>query len=269
VTFLSGETTATIVFTLHVIEGSSFSLTVTLTDPVNASISIDAADLVGTAGAPPATDPYFAGVVLLIHPDNPIVDKSSYAHSLAITDVAIQSATFLDNTIVLRSSSTVDSAIDAGSSSAFARANGTPFTVEWSMRVNSLTASNIYYLMGYSNAQYVKLTADGTGTTYRLSFEYGSGVTLGTSFTPSTWYQFGLSYDGDKIRAFVNGALTATSGTSPNLGISGTPTFGVFNVFNRADLQRPLADITEVRLTNGVARFVADYTPSTTQFPNS
>lgn len=215
---------------------------------------------------PPSTDPFFANVVLLLHPDNPLVDKSSYAHTLTVANVTLEAATFQGNSLVMRSSSKVASVLDTAASSAFTRANGVPFTVEWSMRFNSMTAGEIYYFMGYTNAEYARLEVDASGTFGRLQTAFGLEI---TPILPNVWHQFACAYDGDVIRSFIDGDLATSEARGATLGTPGTPAFGVFDVASRHDLAQPLADITEVRLTNGVCRYTASYTPRPIPFPDS
>lgn len=270
VSFSPGETTQTIQFNLKIGVGTTFTLTVTLTSPVNATISIDAADLDATAGAPPATDPYYSGVVLLLHPDAPssIVDHSQYTHTLNSSLVSVTATNPPpSNSVSILNSSIGSGLLEAASSTVFERAAQEPFTIEFSVRVDtSLASPDNSFFMAWDDGRYHLATPLGSNL-YRISYVDGSGQNYG-DLTGGVWYQLAASYDGTTMRLFTNGTLVS-SGLNATAALSGSRKYGVISVPERADLKRLIGTIAEVRLTIGVARYTADYTPDVTSFPNS
>jgi hypothetical protein len=77
------------------------------------------------------------------------------------------------------------------------------------------------------------------------------------------WHHIALSYDGTIYRVFVDGVQSfsiagAMSGQASPLGVIGSYANGVEPFFN--------GYLDEIRVTKGMARYTASFTPPTTQF---
>ncbi len=107
----------------------------------------------------------------------------------------------------------------------------------------------------------------GVSNTSTLYFyRTGTAVNGSTTVPSNTWVHAAVTYDGTTLRMFQNGTvvytqsgLTAASGTNNvtvgNYGASGDqPWFGY---------------IDDLRITKGVARYTANFTPPTAAFPNN
>lgn len=145
------------------------------------------------------------------------------------------------------------------------------FTIEcWAY---SLTALSSYI------AQYAHIAGKGNGVgsgTYAIAFylstfTFVSGGTIvqgSSSLTNNTWYHLAVTRSGSTIRLFVNGVVDATVTNSSQI-VSGSS----FNVGDRqpGDIsgQCPLNGyVDDLRITKGVARYTANFTPPTAPFPN-
>lgn len=215
----------------------------------------------------PETDPFFASVVLLIHPDATIVDRSQYAHALTIVSTTVSEANpGPSNSAAMLNSNPAGGGVTAPASAVFARSVGEPWTMEWSVRlpVSYEPLANTVP-MAWDSGRYHSISAPGGNLA--IGYTDSSTETYGT-FSDGAWYQLCVSYDGSTRYQFVNGALVASAVLSL-LEISGTPKFGVFRIPDRADLNSFPGEIAEVRLTMGVCRYTANYTPRTTAFPNA
>lgn len=149
--------------------------------------------------------------------------------------------------------------------------NGDPFTIELWAKADALGNSTYYRglfaIGGPSSSTGLSIRANGTtlawwvaGTQYLINHQ----VALNTT----GWFHIALVYDGSVSTLFVNG--TPSSSTS-----SGTPNFGTNAV---AVIGRVYAgivgyhwngQITDVRITKGVARYTGPFDPPTESFPNT
>jgi hypothetical protein len=69
------------------------------------------------------------------------------------------------------------------------------------------------------------------------------------------------------MRLFLNGNVVATATNTTNLLVGDRLAIGTF--FDNSTEQFANGNIDEVRITKGIARYTANYTPSTSAFPNS
>jgi hypothetical protein len=110
-----------------------------------------------------------------------------------------------------------------------------------------------------------------------LGFSFGpfstvSAMMAGGSVSANHWSHIALTRKGSTFREFVNGAVVASaSSTAQGLSLSVPVTIGNYIGFNGA---LPASGVTtfqgymqQIRITNGVARYTAAFTPSTTPDP--
>jgi hypothetical protein len=84
----------------------------------------------------------------------------------------------------------------------------------------------------------------------------------GTSVPTNNWCHLAWTRSGSTVRQFVNGTQQGSNGTSSatfNISMIGALTTASFEVNGYID---------EVRITNGVARYTANFTPPTLPFPD-
>ena len=129
------------------------------------------------------------------------------------------------------------------------------------------------YFVSVANGQLVS-AGSGTNTNayywqyYSGQLQFGVqniGQITGTSWTPSasTWYHIAVVRSGTNVYQFVNGTQLGTTATSSQNFVDG-PTYvgyggaGYLNGY-----------IDELRITKGIARYTANFTPPTSIFPST
>ena len=140
------------------------------------------------------------------------------------------------------------------------------FTIEfWINRTN-----NGCYLFGNTTTSIATVYNLSITVANTLSFSAGNGssavATTGT-LTAGTWTHVAITRATNTFRIFLNGVLDVTSGTlTPNYS-----TESVFVIGNAGTIavQGFNGKIDEFRVTKGLARYTATFTPATFEFPNS
>ena len=144
------------------------------------------------------------------------------------------------------------------------------FTVEtWAYIVNNVATaslldcnqagSNFGWFLEYSNTRGL-LFYMGTGSS-------GSDVRYATTPALTTWTHLAVSRQSGTLRLFINGVLVA-SGSLPNSSVATLPLLvGAANSYTTLYYFDGYLD--DIRITNGVARYTATFTPPTAAFPNS
>lgn len=91
----------------------------------------------------------------------------------------------------------------------------------------------------------------------------------GSALSTNTWYHVAVSRSGTSTRMFVDGVQVGSTYTDSNiyLNSSGRPFIGAFSD-NQAANQQFNGYIDDLRITKGVARYTANFTPPTAAFPN-
>lgn len=222
------------------------------------------------------SDPYFADVELLLHFDaadgtTAAVDSSSSPKTVtAIGAAQIDTA----QSKFGGSSALFDGTDDYFSLAASAtwRLAG-DFTVEFFYRPANLTAfRNIVgaaiaggkhgWGLNTSNVgQWAMLTGNGSVIT----------VTTGTAATLNAWQHVALVRSGTTVTMYIDG-VAAASVSNSSFGTGDFPlrVGGAWGISggNWSDQNESLGHIDEVRITHGVARYTAAFTPPTQAFPD-
>ena len=112
--------------------------------------------------------------------------------------------------------------------------------------INGTTGSAVWGMF-YNSAAGLRLVVGAAGTTNSFAW------TLSTS----TWYHIAITRSGSSLRAYINGVqLGATQSNTSNINVANSTSSGNFYVGNFNTLDTPLnAYITDLRITNGVARY--------------
>lgn len=248
----------------------------------NASGSAQARVLAAVQVLQPA-DQYWAYVILLMHFDGDYVDSSTLGQAftssgatLSATNAKfVQSASINGTNPGGGGSNKIES---TGASTAYDLTTG-DYTLEGWVRPDS-TATNgggVRPIVSCttsgsgvsSGGVALSLYGDATGTFAR--FDYSGVVTIQSSassvyLTTGTWYHVAATKQGTTYRLFVNGVQVAAS-TDPT---TATAAARRATVGNLAGLNQGLhGAVDEVRITKGVARYTATFTPPTAAFPNN
>ena len=212
---------------------------------------------------PPPTDPYFSNVVALLHMDG--ADAST-----TFTDVKGHTFTPTGNAQIDTAQSKFGGAsglfdgtgdyINTPSSADFAYGTG-DFTWELWVRL-AVTSGNRYILDHGSNGG--TLTYNGGLRYYNTTTGTGSILyTTTPALLANTWYHIAASRSGGTTRLFVDGVLKASGTDSHNYGAQSLR-FGDYGGGGYW-LNGWLDD---TRITKGVARYTANFTPPTEPFPD-
>ena len=153
--------------------------------------------------------------------------------------------------------------------------SGEPFTIEaWIYPTNTMALAGQIISKGGGTASW----STSSGAQYQwsivssaLSWSFNSGgspVTVNSgSVTLNTWQHVAVTYDGSTTRTFLNGtqqntsASSYTAPTTRNLQYIGMTQSSGFT-------QDYYGFIDDLRITNGVARYTANFTPPTKAFPD-
>jgi hypothetical protein len=138
------------------------------------------------------------------------------------------------------------------------------FTIEaWCYRTSTATA---FEIVSYGNPG-----ADGLffgSTTSAISFGTGPAVVLASSSTSlalNVWTHIAVTRSSNVTRVFANGIAGATTTNALN-NLNSTTVFRVG--INRAVNVFATGYIDDLRITKGVARYTANFTPPTAPFPD-
>lgn len=236
-------------------------------------------EAVTSDGLPIAGDTHYASTKLLLHFNG-----------------ADGSTAFTDSSPVVRAPTVVGAAKISTAQSAFGGSSGN-FTIAGSSieyassaDFDWTSASHTIELMAYITAyggDGIGLprmigVADATGqilywglgpnSSGKLTFYYWSGAQnkfTGSSTIPlNQWGRLAMSFDGTSVRLFVNGVLDGTFAYSAAAASSGSTPLRVG--FSSGTGSTPCAFFCdELRITKGVARHTANFTPQTAPYQNS
>lgn len=223
------------------------------------------------AGSSPAsdgggggTDPYYGSIGVLLHLDG--ADASTtFTDSgpsgkivTAVGNAQIDTAQSVFGGASLLLDGAGDYLTHTGSAMSFATGS---FTVEAWLRFASTSDHSV--LAGISDSNYDFAFVGSTIRVGRVNTAWDSSV----SFTRSTntWYHVAWCRDGTNLRIFVDGAQQGSTLTNSNAYNAasgfyvGTATAGDRNFHGHID---------DLRVTAGVARYVANFTPPAAPFPD-
>jgi hypothetical protein len=250
------------------------------TGPVTGSQYVGLQGLLGGTAFTPFVD---TTTVLLMHCDSPngsttLLDSSSYAATLTSYNSAQSSTTqykFSTASLYLPNSGTAYILAPSNSKYAFGTGN---FTIEFWMNWSgtySTTGSGWQRVMSNktgnwgTNAWIIGWDNNTNNGTARLAFNAlnfgGAYYSATTVIAANTWAHYAFVRSGANFYVFYNGSLQSTNavGTTNVDGGSSVPlTIGG----NPGDSQYFYGYLDEICISNGVALYTANFTPSTTPF---
>jgi hypothetical protein len=222
----------------------------------------------------PAPDPSFASVVLLLHFDND--DEQSYPDFSSYHRTTTQSG--------LIATDTVDPKFGAGAGiydgtnyleCAFSADFG--FAGDWTIECWAKRTGTSF--AGGQNIIFSNNLSDGTSqlralyydaTTGKYGFQIPGGVLLAftDSATLNTWVFIAVTRQGTTVRCFQDGILQASQSGDLSGAVSTAIYLGGALPADWGSNHGFVGELDEFRITNGVARYTADFTPPTAPFPN-
>ena len=217
-----------------------------------------------------ASDPFFANVISLLHFDSVVTADQIPARTWTITDSAIVSTTIKKFGAGGASPIT---GMKADDSSDWAFGTGAYTFESWVYFLTSpagtLQAIISNYDSGGGGGGYA-----GIGLLYnntQLAFYSGTGASEIANFpwapAATTWYHVAICRSGTSLRCFIDGTqIGSTITDSTNVVVTRGPWLGKFATAFSFNLHGGLDD---VRVTKGVARYTANFTPPTAAFPDN
>jgi hypothetical protein len=215
-------------------------------------------------------DPYFASTSLLLHmngSNNSTTFTDSSLNALAVTangNAQISTAQSMFGGASAAFDGTGDY-LSIAHNSIFSIESG-DFTAEaWVYRNTSGAIQNILN-------KRVSTPASGYGwrinanNTLQYFFLGGSSITSTSTVGTGTWIHVAVTRSGNTVRQFINGTLDATTVTFSN-GTSNTQEMRIGVDELAADGLNGYID--DLRITKGIARYTANFTPPAAPFPDA
>lgn len=223
-------------------------------------------------------DPYWSNVVLLLHCDGTngstaFIDSSSSAKTvtangnaqITTTDPKFGTGAYLGdgNADFLTLADSDDWHFGSGD-----------WTVECFLRIASTAGTNRQVMGQRSTSIFCPFVIEINFGVLRVFISYnnsswtggGTPAITGSLLSINTWYHIALCREGENLRLFIDGVQ---SGSTFNIGSNSfTNSNQLFNVGGFSTTCTN-GRIDEVRITKGVARYTADFTPPTQAFPDS
>ncbi len=226
---------------------------------------------------PPEVDPYFAYVVLLVHGNfddedstTALIDSSSYAdHKTLAAGMEISALDSLFGGSSLRIADR--GAVGAyWSGPRFVRPSGTPFTIETRFKPITKVASTetplLFRLDNNVGANVAMVSQYSTGGVIELRDDNTAFQDFAYTADSAGWVSVAMTGDESNVsRWFLQGTQVYAGAASTSV------TSGGFFMGGHAGstFQSILCYMAELRVTIGVARYLSNYTPAVTPFPNS
>ncbi len=216
-----------------------------------------------TALSTPDVDPYFSNVSLLMHMDGANNSTTFVDNSLNGWTVTPYGDSKISTTDPKFGSGclTLDGSGDyltLPANSAFQFGTG-DFTVEYWFYTNSGNTNKGLFTFGGSSSG---LNSSILGGNWRVSLS-GSDGTVFDTVTLNTWQHFAITRSSGSLRVFVNGIQKLQANSPTNLTDNqlkiGYYYSSIYSINGRLD---------EFRVTKGVARYITNFTPLTSSFPN-
>lgn len=108
-----------------------------------------------------------------------------------------------------------------------------------------------------------------SATPYIAVYLAGSVKTFSWSPTVNTWYHVAVTRDSGSLRVFIDGTQIGTTQTLANDVTDSSTSLYICSNADSAYYLKDGGRLDEVRISNGVSRWTADFTPPTSQYTNS
>lgn len=215
-----------------------------------------------------SSDPHWANVSLLLHCDGAhgstvFVDSSSRPKTVtAGGDASISTAEARFG----GASATFDGAGDSLGIADHAdlRMGTGDWTIEGWVRLQAIGAFRVLVALGNTAAAGSFAIRISNANELQLLLVGGSGSSLGTNviFQAGVWTHFAVTREGTRVRGFIDGQLLNSAITNAT---NHAPTSG-FVIGGPSFLMSGHMD--DIRITKGVARYTASFSPPTGPYPN-
>ena len=222
------------------------------------------------------TDPFFSNVSLLLHGNGTngstvITDSSGSPKTVtAVGNAQISTAQSKFGGASIAFDGNGDY-LTVPNNTAFEFGSG-DFTLEaWGYFVNfAANDGNVVASKGVTDSvgtQFYSLQANGSGS---IIFFFGSGTPFltGPILSVNTWVHLAVTRSANVFTLWVNGSSSATTTSSTSLAVGGPLIIGSQS-YNPGAINRTMTGyIDDLRITKGIARYTANFTPPTAPFPD-
>jgi hypothetical protein len=229
-----------------------------------------------------ATDPYFANVSLLLHCNGAngstsFPDSSVNNHTLVSTGCQVTTTTPKYGTGAASFATASSSRLVIATPGSTLQLTSTDFTIEtwvWVNTASTATGILVNKGSGTGNYNYELLVNANSTSDHRFAFRCINSAATTTAFSLTspntivrdTWYHVAATKSGSAINLWVNGSSVASATSSDTL-FSTTANVSI-GAFDNGAL--PLGGkMDDIRITKGVARYTATFTPPIAEFPNA
>jgi hypothetical protein len=236
------------------------------------------------------SDPDFASVTLLVEPDGPhgattFSDLSTTGHTLTRNGDTVQDAVIKNFGVASMDFDGVGDYIDCGISTEHNFGSG-DFTVEFWTRMTAepagigdwigkweSVASGRQWLVQYQpspNVIVFWVSTDGTNG-FNAEFDFDIETMNVGDFFDSNWHHIAATMSSNTMRVFVDGVIGGVTVSSVGT-LFNNSTVGTYIGARKAGAGATShidAHIAGLRITKGVARYTANFTPPTTEFNRS
>lgn len=228
--------------------------------------------LLGSVAVPVNNDPYWGSVVLLQHFDGAFTDQKGHSVSTGGSP-SVSNEQLLFGTHSLKLPAAGDYlSLTYGSDFAMGSAD---WTIEFWIRFISLNATDgnaQFSISGPSGSRAIDINTAVAGPYFRMGVSADgtamTNITGGTVIATGTWYHVAFERHANTLRLFVNGSEDATAVAFAS-AIYGSPS-GVYIGRLPANVNAPGACYLEdLRVTKGLARYTANFTPVLQPFANA
>lgn len=220
-----------------------------------------------------AGDADWASVVLLLHCNGTdgsttIDDSSSFARTGTGNSTIALSTTrgAFGSSSSLKVTRQDPGGIAFGAHADFARTNNQPWTMECMVYVvTSENFTNAPVLMYWLDNNSVADTVSVYGTAPKIDISTsGTGEPAPTTISKNVWVHVAVTFDGTNENLWIDGVSAGSFARSIGASATATLYIGGFTGSGAADTTEVYID--EVRVTKGVARYTATFTPPSSEF---
>jgi hypothetical protein len=210
-----------------------------------------------------AGDPYFDNVVSLLHFDGNLTDQKGKTWTAFGNAAATGVAQYGTNSLTLDGNGDYLSTPDHDD---FTFGSG-DFTIEAWVNMGDNNFAVLLSKWGGSGQEYTVLMP-GSGDN-KVYFYYAGGAFKQFDWAPvlNTYYHFALCRSGNNLKLFIDGVQTGATADLAGVTIAGTAQSVIIGQHSGGSWFNGKID--EFRVTKGVGRYTADFTPPTLAFPNT
>lgn len=210
----------------------------------------------------PLSDQYWSSVTMLLKASGSSAVDATGRHTSFAGSYTTSTSTKKYNAASLSFSSTYLTVGDGASDFAF----NSDFTVEMWIYPTSVSGARMIYdgrPLSTNGAQPIFFLSDGT-----MVYQDNSGNFTGSgTVSANQWSHVAMCRSGTTIRLFLNGVLQGSATKSTNItNTTGRPMIGGDGASNSGNWA---GFMDEIRVTQGVARYTAAFTPPTAAMPTA